>query len=110
MGGWKKSQGVLAKLEEIKAPARTYPTTLSFLHLLNALVPFPPDNLSSGHSIVGTGPYVKFVLDDVLLKVDTQEYVDLSKSRKAMDTALEFIQASLEGFDLSALHIDKLGT
>ncbi|KAG8686247.1 hypothetical protein FRC11_009280 [Ceratobasidium sp. 423] len=93
-----------------KAPARMYPATLSFLHLLNALVPFPPDNLGSGHRIVGTGPYVKFVLDDVLLKVDTREYADPGESRKAMDAALEFVQASLEGFDLSAMCIDKLGT
>ncbi|KAG8760892.1 hypothetical protein FRC11_014740 [Ceratobasidium sp. 423] len=109
-GGWKKSRGVPAELEEIEAPARTYPATLSFLHLLNALVPFPPDNLGSGHHIVGTGLYVKFVLDNVLLKVDTREYADPGERWKAMDAALEFVQASLEGFDLSALRVDKLGT
>ncbi|KAG8762193.1 hypothetical protein FRC11_010520 [Ceratobasidium sp. 423] len=108
-GGWKKSQGVPAELEEIKAPVRMYPATLSFLHLLNTLVPFPPDKLGSGHHMVGTGPYIKFVLDSVLLKVDTWEYVDAGERWKVMDTALKFIQASLEGFDLSTLRVKKLG-
>ncbi|KAG8709047.1 hypothetical protein FRC11_005951 [Ceratobasidium sp. 423] len=38
------------------------------------------------------------------------EVAQLIESWKAMDAALEFVQASLEGFDLSALCIDKLGT
>ncbi|KAJ1300573.1 hypothetical protein OPQ81_002227 [Rhizoctonia solani] len=101
--GWKKSRGVPAELDEIEAPARTYPATLSFLRLLNALVPFPPDNLGSGHRAPGTGPYVKFVLEDVLVKVDTREYGDPSERWKVMDAALEFVLRSLEGFDMSSL-------
>ncbi|KAF8742046.1 Nucleoporin, partial [Rhizoctonia solani] len=104
-GGWKKSRGVPAELEEIEAPARTYPATLSFLHLLNALVPFPPDNLGSGHRVVGTGPYVKFVVEDVLLKIDAREYADPSERWKVTDAALEFVQRSLDGFDLATLAI-----
>ncbi|KEP47882.1 structural constituent of nuclear pore protein [Rhizoctonia solani 123E] len=102
-GGWKKSRGVPAELDEIEGPARTYPATLSFLHLLNALVPFPPDNLGSGHRVPGTGPYVKFVLDDVLVKVDAREYLDPSERWKMVDAALAFVQASLDGFDMGVL-------
>ncbi|CAE6492429.1 unnamed protein product [Rhizoctonia solani] len=106
--GWKKSRGVPAELEEIEAPARTYPATLSFLHLLNALVPFPPDNLGSGHRAPGTGPYVKFVMEDVLVKVDSREYVDPAERWKVVDAALAFVQASLDGFDLSALAAEAM--
>ncbi|CCO34017.1 Nuclear pore complex protein Nup205 AltName: Full=205 kDa nucleoporin [Rhizoctonia solani AG-1 IB] len=104
-GGWKKSRGVPAELEEIEAPARTYPATLSFIHLLNALVPFPPDNLGSGHRVPGIGPYVRFVVEDVLLKIDSREYADPAERWRITDAALEFVQKSLEGFDLSALAI-----
>ena len=38
MGGWKKSRGVPAELEEVEAPARQYPATMAFVHLLNSLV------------------------------------------------------------------------
>ncbi|KAF8608028.1 hypothetical protein BDV93DRAFT_551893 [Ceratobasidium sp. AG-I] len=75
MGGWKKSRGVLTELEEVEAPARQYPTTLAFVHLLNSLVRAPetvPDNLGSGRRVPGTSPYVRCVLDNALLK----EYTD----------------------------------
>ncbi|CAE6442649.1 unnamed protein product [Rhizoctonia solani] len=104
-GGWKKSRGVPAELEEIEAPARTYPATLSFLHLLNALVPSPPDNLGSGHRVLGTGPYVKFVIEDVLQKIDSREYADPAERWKITDAALQFVQKSLDGFDLGVLAI-----
>ena len=79
MGGWKKSRGVPAELEEDEAPVRQYPATMAFVHLLNSLVRVPetvPDNLGSGHRVPGTGPYVRFVLDNVLLKAPEQEYAD----------------------------------
>ncbi|QRV96893.1 structural constituent of nuclear pore protein [Ceratobasidium sp. AG-Ba] len=76
---WRNSRGVPAKLEEIKTPARQYPATTTFIHLLNALIKSPetlPGNLGSGHRICGMAPYVQFVLDDVLLKAELHEYVD----------------------------------
>ncbi|KAF8593879.1 hypothetical protein BDV93DRAFT_193571 [Ceratobasidium sp. AG-I] len=79
MGGWKNSQGVPAELDKVEPPARQYPATMAFVHLLNSLIRAPeivPDNLGSGHRVPGTGPYVRFVLDDVLLQASEQEYAD----------------------------------
>ncbi|KAB5590005.1 Nuclear pore complex protein [Ceratobasidium theobromae] len=104
--GWKKSRGVPAELEEVEAPARQYPATLAFLHLLNSLVRTPeavPDNLGSGHRVAGTGPYVRFVLDDVLLKIEQREYADPADRWRLTEACLEFIEYSLVGYDLGSL-------
>ncbi|KAF8597960.1 hypothetical protein BDV93DRAFT_561818 [Ceratobasidium sp. AG-I] len=79
MGGWKNSRGVPAELDKVEPPARQYPTMMVFVQLLNSLIRAPetvPDNLGSGHRVPGTGPYARFVLDDVLLQASEREYAD----------------------------------
>ncbi|KAF8605775.1 hypothetical protein BDV93DRAFT_554111 [Ceratobasidium sp. AG-I] len=94
MGGWKKSRDIPAELEEVMLPARQYPATMVFVHPLKSLVRAPeiiPDNIGSGHRVLGTGPYLHFVLDNVLLKGSEQEYAgpaDQWHLPKASKTAL----------------------
>ncbi|QRV99339.1 structural constituent of nuclear pore protein [Ceratobasidium sp. AG-Ba] len=106
---WRKSRGVPAELEEIEAPARQYPATTAFIRLLNALVKSPetlPDNLGSGHRIPGTAPYVRFVLDDVLLKAELREYADPQDRWHMTEACLCFVESSLDGYDLSVVEGD----
>ncbi|KAG8791523.1 hypothetical protein FRC12_008949 [Ceratobasidium sp. 428] len=107
--GWRKSRGVPAELEEIEAPARQYPATTAFIYLLNSLVRSPetvPDNLGSGHRVPGTGPYVRFVLDDVLLKADQREYVDPTDRWRMTEACFSFVELALEGYDVAGNLVD----
>jgi nuclear pore complex protein Nup205 len=111
--GWKKSRGVPAELEEVETPARQYPATMAFVHLLNSLVRAPenvPDNLGSGHRVPGTGPYVRFVLDDVLLKVEQREYVDPIDRWRLTEASLRFIELALDGYEMGALVAEDWGS
>ncbi|KAG9095701.1 hypothetical protein FRC06_009514, partial [Ceratobasidium sp. 370] len=107
--GWRKSRGVPAELEEIEGPARQYPATIAFIHLLNSLVRSPetvPDNLGSGHRVPGAGPYVRFVLDDVLLKAEQREYADPIDRWRMTEACLCFVELALEGYDVPGGLVD----
>ncbi|KAG9119549.1 hypothetical protein FRC07_005386 [Ceratobasidium sp. 392] len=107
--GWRKSRGVPAELEDIEAPGRQYPATTAFLYLLNSLVRTPetvPDNLGSGHRVPGTGPYVRFILDDVLLKAKQQEYTDPTDRWRMTEACLCFIELSLNSYDVASNLVD----
>ncbi|KAG9109699.1 hypothetical protein FRC07_008263, partial [Ceratobasidium sp. 392] len=107
--GWQKSRGVPAELEDIEAPGRQYPATTAFLHLLNSLVRTPetvPDNLGSGHRVPGTGPYVRFILDDVLLKAKQREYTDPTDRWRMTEACLCFIELSLNSYDVAGNLVD----
>ncbi|KAG8742094.1 hypothetical protein FRC10_002030 [Ceratobasidium sp. 414] len=107
--GWRKSRGVPAELEEIEAPARQYPATIAFIHLLNSLVRSSeaiPDNLGGGHRVPGAGPYVRFVLDDVLLKAEQREYADPADRWQMTEACLCFVELALEGYDVATGLVD----
>ncbi|KAG8792522.1 hypothetical protein FRC12_005892 [Ceratobasidium sp. 428] len=112
--GWRKSRGVPAELDqEIEPPARQYPATTAFVYLLNSLVHSPetvPDNLGSGHRVPGTGPHVRFVLDDVLLKVDQREYADPTDRWRMTEACLSFVGLALEGYDASGSLVNIWGS
>ncbi|KAG9090020.1 hypothetical protein FRC06_001248, partial [Ceratobasidium sp. 370] len=82
--GWRKSRGVPAELEEIEGPARQYPATIAFIHLLDSLVCCPetvPDNL------------------DVLLKAEQREYADPIDRWRTTEACLCFVELVPEGYD-----------
>ena len=68
------------ELEEIESQLESYPLTRSFLVLLDSLtdVPLPP-TLGAGHRVPGFQPYLEFVRDNVLLRVDSRGYRDLGE-------------------------------
>ncbi|GAA6005529.1 hypothetical protein JCM10207_005238 [Rhodosporidiobolus poonsookiae] len=109
--------GIFTELEEVEAPNKVYPESTAFVQLLNTLIHTPsttepirrgieletntiPDNLGAPNRVPGVDPYVKFVLDDVLLKTGSREYADPKERWKVTDVCLAFVEKSLGAFDL----------
>ncbi|GAA5831477.1 hypothetical protein JCM11251_004037 [Rhodosporidiobolus azoricus] len=115
--------GIFTELEEVEAPNKVFPESTAFVKLLNTLVQAPPsaaaplskrtsdslttnsyhtipDNLGAPNRAPGVDPYVKFVLDDVLLKTGAREYADPKERWKVTDAGLAFIEKCLAAFDL----------
>jgi nuclear pore complex protein Nup205 len=120
--------GILTELEEVEAPNKVYPESTAFVSLLNTLIHAPlssplastlspslsnalqkgrdldsntiPDSLGAPNRAPGVEPYIKFVIDDVLLKTGQREYQDPRERWKITDKALEFVEKTLAAFDL----------
>ncbi|GAA5922074.1 uncharacterized protein JCM15063_003177 [Sporobolomyces koalae] len=120
--------GIMTELEEVEAPNKVYPESTAFVSLLNTLVHAPrssplasslspslatalqrgsdldsntiPDTLGAPNRAPGVEPYIKFVIDDVLLKTGQREYQDPRERWKITDKCLEFVEKTLASFDL----------
>ncbi|GAA5896324.1 Nup192p [Sporobolomyces salmoneus] len=120
--------GILTELEEVEAPNKVYPESTAFISLLNTLIHAPlssplastlspslsnalqkgrdldthtiPDTLGAPNRAPGIDPYIKFVIDDVLLKTGQREYQDPRERWKITDKCLEFVEKTLASFDL----------
>lgn len=121
------SGGIIAELEDAETSARTYPATTSFVHLLNSLIHTPkksatllngfeieshtiPDSLGAGARTPGIGPYVRYVLDDVLLKAPKLAFASAGERWRLTERALCFVEKCLASYDLSPLLAeDSLG-
>lgn len=109
--------GIFTELEEVEAPNKIYPQSTAFVELLNNLIHTPssrepiqrgieidtqtiPDNLGSPHRAPGIDPYVRFVVDDVLLKSSSREFSDLAERWKVTEVCLAFVEKCLGSYDL----------
>ncbi|GAA5989348.1 hypothetical protein JCM11641_002770 [Rhodosporidiobolus odoratus] len=109
--------GIFTELEEVEAPNKVYPESTAFVQLLNTLIHTPstaepicrgveletntiPDSLGTPNRAPGVDPYVKFVIDDVLLKAGSREYSDPKERWKITDACLAFVEKCLSAFDL----------
>ncbi|KAH8914083.1 hypothetical protein BT69DRAFT_1343596 [Atractiella rhizophila] len=109
--------GVVAELEEVESPNKTYPGTTAFINLLVQLIHQPsklaflkrlneegagtiPENLGSGRRQPGIEPYVKFVLEDVFLKTKTREYLQSEERWKVTESCLHFFERCLATYNL----------
>ncbi|SCV68829.1 BQ2448_950 [Microbotryum intermedium] len=109
--------GLFTELEEVEAPNKVYPESTAFVQLLNTLIHTPssleplrwgveidsqtiPDNLGAPHRAPGIDPYLKFVVDDVLLKTGTREFADPRERWKVTDACLLFVEQCLASYDL----------
>ncbi|BGP12970.1 hypothetical protein JCM10213_006609 [Rhodosporidiobolus nylandii] len=109
--------GIFTELEEVEAPNKVYPESTAFVQLLNTLIHTPstaepvrrgieldtntiPDNLGAPNRAPGVDPYIKFVIDDVLLKTGSREYADPKERWKVTDVCLAFVEKTLASFDL----------
>lgn len=112
--------GAVVELEVVEAGGRTYPGTLAFIQLLNALIHTPPKaltlrggveaefntiptNLGAGYRLPGLKPYVDFVIEKIFVKIFDREYVFTGEKWQLMEACLCFIEKSLASFDLSPL-------
>ncbi|GAA5853541.1 hypothetical protein JCM8547_002499 [Rhodosporidiobolus lusitaniae] len=108
--------GIFTELEEIEAPNQVYPESTAFVQLLNTLIHTPstaepirrgieletntiPDNLGAPNRPPGIEPYIKFVVDDVLLKTGSREFADPKERWRITDVCLSFVEKSLASFD-----------
>jgi len=110
--------GIFTELEEVEAPNKIYPESTAFVQLLNTLIHTPvtggepirrgtdldtntiPDGLGAPNRPPGVDPYLKFVVDDVLLKAGQREYADPRERWKVTDVCLAFVEKCLVSFDL----------
>ncbi|OLY82148.1 Nuclear pore complex protein [Smittium mucronatum] len=95
--GWQSRGGIVYELEEIEASTGFFPETRSFLGLLNALIhldinsaplddlekdplifsfssPSIPTDLGKDYRIPGISPYISFVLDNIIGKLNKRVY------------------------------------
>lgn len=109
--------GILTELVQVEGPGGRYPQSTAFVELLNTLIHVPstiepirrgieidtqtiPDNLGAPQRAPGVDPYVKFVIEDVLLKAGERDYHDPRERWAVTDVCLEFVEKSLVSFDL----------
>ncbi|KAI5480028.1 nuclear pore complex protein Nup205 [Pseudohyphozyma bogoriensis] len=109
--------GIFTELEEVEAPNKVYPESTAFVQLLNTLIHTPsslepvrrgveldtqtiPDNLGAPHRAPGIDPYLRFVLDDVLLKTGSREFADPTERWKVTEVCLAFVEKCLVSYDL----------
>jgi nuclear pore complex protein Nup205 len=112
--------GILSELEEVEVTSRTFPGSMAFIDLLSALIHTPsplaplnrgaeldsktiPDNLGIPYRTPGIDPYVRFVLDDVLLKSGQREYSDSRERWQVTSKSLAFVEKCLASYDLSPI-------
>ncbi|KAF8584437.1 hypothetical protein K439DRAFT_1411162 [Ramaria rubella] len=120
-GGSLATRGVENELEGVETPAQRYPATIPFLRLLNALIHTPkslppqqtlmeyepletiPDGLGQPTRLGGIAPYVRFVVDTVLLRARNREYIDPSDKWKMIEGSLGFVERCLASYNLRSL-------
>lgn len=108
-------------LENKEAPAGTYPLTLSFVNLLSALIVTPveskalssnvhaslvsnlPDQLGAEYRTPGIAPYVKYVLDEVYLKLPSMPFKDTTERWALTDVCLRLFEKCLAVYPLDSL-------
>ncbi|KIJ30184.1 hypothetical protein M422DRAFT_214674 [Sphaerobolus stellatus SS14] len=115
------TRGVENELEGVETPAQRYPATIPFLRLLSALIHTPkdlqpqqmvveyepidtiPEGLGQPTRLGGIGPYVRFVVDNVLLRAKDREFMDSSDKWKMVEGALCFVERCLASYNLRSL-------
>ncbi|KAK4054774.1 hypothetical protein OIV83_000698 [Microbotryomycetes sp. JL201] len=109
--------GIVTELEQVEAPNKVFPESTAFVALLNVLIHASPavkpvqrgvefdqqtipDNLGAPQRTPGVEPYVRFVIDDVLLKTGQREYANPTERWIVTNVCLEFVERCLVSFEL----------
>lgn len=88
--------GLAAELENIEAKREEYPMTLGFLDLINALTDQSmPGTLGVGTRVPGLEPYLFFIRESVLLKVNSRGYKNPEEKWKVASGCLEIFSKFL---------------
>nr|KAJ3421288.1 hypothetical protein HK105_004009 [Polyrhizophydium stewartii] len=109
------AQGIAFDLLEIETSLQTYPETLAFLRLLKTLLSNPPnslvaavyENLGSPDRVGGIRPYLRFVIDDVLLRISERPFANPRERWVVIEACLQIIQLSVALFDMSELQLAR---
>jgi nuclear pore complex protein Nup205 len=109
--------GIVVELENVETPGKTYPASTALVGLLCSLIHTPskhpsapglgtttstiPENLGQGHRLPGVEPYIRFVIEDVLIKAPTRPFSDQASKWRVMDRCLCFLEKCLACLDLN---------
>ena len=63
--------------------------------------------MGANHRIPGIEPYVNFVIEDMLLKINQRGFKNPSERWKLTETSLCFVEKCLSSYDLSQLFVDN---
>ncbi|KAJ3048525.1 hypothetical protein HK097_010453, partial [Rhizophlyctis rosea] len=107
--------GILWDLENVESAGRTYPETLAFLGLVDGLVrvqrggglKYVEETLGKNEGRTpGVRPYVRYVIEAVLLKLGSRGFVDESERWKILEKCLSILESSLEQISFAGLYAD----
>lgn len=89
----KPTGGLVTELENVESRLETYPMLRSFLLLINNLCESsgqPPESLGAGYRAPGFQPYLRFIIEDVLLKFASRGYKNNHEKVSAMSNRVQF--------------------
>ncbi|KAF9620486.1 hypothetical protein IFM89_013103 [Coptis chinensis] len=92
------------ELNEVEARRERYPSTISFLNLLNALIAEERDVNDRGHRFVGI---FRFVYDHVFGPIHQRAYADPSEKWQLVVACLQHFQMILSMYDIKDDDIDS---
>lgn len=124
-GGRAGSGGIIAEFEDAEVEASTYPATAAFVNLLNTLIHTPaknatllsgfeaqtqtiPDNLGAASRQPGIGPYVRYVLHEVLLRAPKLAFANPAEQWTLIERSLCFVEKCLVTYDLSPVLLEEV--
>ncbi|KAK2720666.1 nuclear pore complex protein Nup205-like isoform X2 [Artemia franciscana] len=93
-------RGIHTDLEEVESRSEEYPVSRGFLELLNALVEVDvPLHLGAPNRTPGIDPYVKFVVESVLMKSHSRAYKKSSDKWQICELAVKFLHKLLMRYE-----------
>ncbi|GAA96917.1 uncharacterized protein L969DRAFT_105492 [Mixia osmundae IAM 14324] len=110
------SGGILSELEDVEVPGETYPHTTAFVNLMSCLIPSPahaaddrqtastalitlPDLARQRRLIPNMQPYLRFVVEEVLLKLRDRRYKYPIEQWHLADLCLTFVDRAIASLD-----------
>ncbi|KAI8926417.1 nucleoporin Nup186/Nup192/Nup205 [Entophlyctis helioformis] len=109
------NDGIAYDLHEIETSMQTYPETRAFLALLEALLSNPQstmltsvyENLGAPERLGGVRPYIRFVMDDVLLRTADRPFANPDERWKVTGSCLKILELAVQLFDMSELQLSR---
>ena len=103
------ARGLIYDLREIETSMKTYPETFSFLNLLKMLLSSTDkvgadsifDSLGMPSRVGGIRPYIGFVVDEVFIKIDEMNFINIAEKYKLIGLCLDIFHICLERFDIT---------
>ncbi|KAK6095958.1 hypothetical protein MT418_003833 [Batrachochytrium dendrobatidis] len=108
-------EGIAYDMFEVETCLQTYPETRAFLGLLDTLLSNPRslqltqvyENLGSPDRVGGIQPYMRFAIDDVLLRAGERPYADPAEKWIITESVLKIIDLAVSMLDMSEIQLPR---
>ena len=108
-----QSEGILYDFREIETSLETYPETRAFLNLMlallsnsnSAMIVSLYETLGSPERVGGVRPYVRFVVDEILLRISEKPFADQSEKWQITSCCLRLVELAVLQYDISELQL-----